>query len=130
LDEQGRIKVFDGQHKAAAQILLGQKEITLRLFIHADITRLTETNANAGSKLRQIAFDKAVMRQLNNTQYYEKVKQYRAEHKLPDDDSSFSEASLCDYFKGESMKKYIIEAIKSAITARFQTLPSRWTESI
>jgi hypothetical protein len=116
LDEQGRIKVFDGQHKAAAQILLGQKEITLRLFIHADITRLTETNANAGSKLRQIAFDKAVMRQLNNTQYYEKVKQYRAEHKLPDDDLSFSEASLCDYFKGESMKKYIIEAIKSAIT--------------
>lgn len=116
LDEEGRIKVFDGQHKAAAQILLGQKDITLRLFIDADVTRLTETNANAGSKLRQIAFDKAVMRQLNNTQYYEKVKQYRAEHNLQDDDLSFSEASLCDYFKGESMKKYIIEAIKSAIT--------------
>lgn len=116
IDEEGRIKVFDGQHKAAAQILLGQKVITIRLFISADVTRLTETNANAGSKLRQIAFDKAVMRQLNNTQYYEKVKQYRKEHNLPDDDLSFSEASLCDYFKGESMKKYIIEAIKSAIT--------------
>ena len=117
LDENGFIKVFDGQHKAAAQILLGQTKILVRLFIQSDINKLTETNANAGSKLRQIAFDKAVMRQLNNTQYLEKVKQYKDEHNLSEDDYSFSEYNLCDYFKGESLKKYIIEAIKSSITS-------------
>ena len=75
--DDSKIKVFDGQHKAVAQILLGARSILVRLFIDADVNVLTETNANAGSKLRQIAFDKAVMRQLNNTQYHEKVKEYQ-----------------------------------------------------
>ena len=65
------IKVFDGQHKAAAQILLGNRKVLLRLFIDDNVNKLTETNANAGSKLRQIAIDKSVMRQLNNTLYLE-----------------------------------------------------------
>ena len=112
----GKIKVFDGQHKAVAQILLGMKKVLVRLFINADVNVLTETNANAGSKLRQIAFDKAIMRQLNNTQYLEKVKLYKEQHNLAEDDFSFSEIQLCEYFKGERMKVYIIDAIKSAIT--------------
>lgn len=110
------IKVFDGQHKAAAQILLGNKKILLRLFIDDNVNKLTETNANAGSKLRQIAFDKSVMRQLNNTLYLERVKKYQLDHSLDEDDFSFSETQLCDYFKGENIKKYIIDALKSSIT--------------
>lgn len=114
--DNGKIKVFDGQHKAAAQILLGVRTICIRLFIDPDVNKLMETNANAGSKLRQIAFDKAVMRQLNNTLYLERVKKYQADHLLNADDFSFSEAQLCDYFKGENLKKYIIDALKSSIT--------------
>lgn len=110
------IKVFDGQHKAAAQILLGNRRILVRLFIDSDVNKLTETNANAGSKLRQIAFDKSVMRQLNNTLYFERVKKYQTDHGLSEDDYSFSEIQLCDYFKGENIKKYIIDALKSSIT--------------
>jgi hypothetical protein len=115
--DNGRIKIFDGQHKAVAQILLGAKKILVRLFIDFDVNRLTETNANAGSKLRQIAFDKAVMRQLNNTQYNEKIKQYQQQHNLSEDDFSFSEAKLCDYFKGEKMKTYILDALRTSITS-------------
>ena len=115
--DNGKVKVFDGQHKAVAQILLGTKTILVRLFVNADVNVLTETNANAGSKLRQIAFDKAIMRQLNNTQYLEKVKLYKQQHNLPDDDFSFSEVQLCEFFRGEKMKVYIIDAIKSAITS-------------
>lgn len=111
-----KIKVFDGQHKAVAQILLGQRTLLLRLFIDANVDRLIETNANAGSKLRQIAFDKSIMRQLNNTLYQERVKKYQVDHNLKEDDFSFSEQQLCDYFKGENIKKYIIDAVKSAIT--------------
>ena len=114
--DDNHIKVFDGQHKAAAQILLGCRTILVRLFIDSDINRLTETNANAGSKLRQIAFDKSVMRQLNNTLYLERVKKYQHDHSLNEDDYSFSETQLCDYFRGENIKKYIIDALKSSIT--------------
>lgn len=114
----GKITVFDGQHKAVAQILLGSKKLALRLFLNPDIDRLIETNTNAGSTLRQIAFDKSIMSQLNNTLYAERVKKYQQEHTLNDDDFSFSEQQLIDYFKGENVniKKYIIDSIKHSIT--------------
>ena len=35
--DDGKIKVFDGQHKAVAQILLGARSILVRLFIDADV---------------------------------------------------------------------------------------------
>ena len=113
-----RIHVFDGQHKAVAQILLGTRKILLRLFINPNVDRLTETNTNAGSSLRQIAFDKSIMRQLNNTLYFEKIKKYQMDHSLSEDCFDFSEEQLAEYFKGENgnIKKYIIDSIKHSIT--------------
>lgn len=116
--ENGKVWIFDGQHKAVAQVLLGQKQLLVRLFINPDVDRLTETNANAGSKLRQIAFDKSIMRQLNNTLYQERIRKYQNEHNLPEDCFDFSEMELVEYFKGVTgnIKKYIIDAIKSSVT--------------
>lgn len=116
--DNNKIKVFDGQHKAVAQILLGTKRILLRIFVDADVDVLTETNTNAGSILRQIAFDKSIMRQLNNTLYLEKIKQYQQDYDLKPDDLSFSEQKLVDYFKGDNanIKKYIIDNLKHTIT--------------
>jgi hypothetical protein len=113
-----KVKVFDGQHKAVAQVLLGARKLLLRLFIDTDVDVLTETNTNAGSTLRQIAFDKSIMRQLNNTLYLERIKQYQHDHNLKEDDFSFSEQKLVDYFKGDNanIKKYIIDNIKHSIT--------------
>ena len=114
----GQLQVFDGQHKAVAQILLGSKKLVIRVFIEPNIDRLTETNTNAGSILRQIAFDKSIMRQLNNTLYAERVKRYKIEHNLSEDNFSFSEQELVDYFKGDgaNIKKYITDAIKHSAT--------------
>ncbi len=114
----GKIMVFDGQHKAVAQILLGVKKLPIRLFMNPDIDRLVETNTNAGSSLRQIAFDKSIMTQLNNTLYAERVKKYQQDHNLKEDGLSFSERQLIDYFKGENVniKKYIIDSLKHSIT--------------
>src|SRR3989344_3742532 len=42
------LKIFDGHHKAVAQILLGNKKLTLRVFINPNVDRLIETNTNAG----------------------------------------------------------------------------------
>ncbi len=116
--EEGRLKIFDGQHKAVAQILLGTKKLLIRVFLKPNIDRLTETNTNAGSTLRQIAFDKSIMRQLNNTLYSERVKKYQIAHNLKEDDFSFSEQQLIDFFKGDgaNIKKYIIDSIKHSIT--------------
>ncbi len=114
--DDGKIRVFDGQHKAAAQILLGARTVCVRLFLSADVNRLIETNSNAGSKLRQIAFDKSVMRQLNDAIYRERIEKYQQDHHLSADNFNFSEAELCQYFKADNLKKYIIEAQKKAIT--------------
>lgn len=113
-----QLKIFDGQHKAVAQIMLGARNLMLRVFINPNIDRLTETNTNAGSTLRQIAFDKSIMRQLNNTLYYEKVRNYQEDHKLGDDNFTFSEQQLVNYFKGDNanIKKYIIDSIRHSIT--------------
>ena len=113
-----KIEVFDGQHKAAAQILLGAKKLLVRLFINPNVDRLIETNTNAGSNLRQIAFDKSIMRQLNNTLYQETISKYQQDHHLGSDCYDFSEVQLVDYFKGENVniKKYIIDSIKHSIT--------------
>jgi hypothetical protein len=54
------IRVFDGQHKAAAQILLGARDIPLRIFVDPDAELLLTANTNAGTTLRQVAFDKSV----------------------------------------------------------------------
>jgi predicted transcriptional regulator len=57
-----KIKVFDGQHRAAAQVLLGVKNLPLRVFLNPDLDILLTTNTNAGTILRQVAFDKTVQR--------------------------------------------------------------------
>ena len=116
--DDDKIRIFDGQHKAVAQIMLGVKSIVVRLFISPDVERLIETNTNAGSKLKQIAFDKAIVRQLHDTLYSERLKKYQADHFLDEDNYSFSEQNLVDYFKGErgNIRVYIINSQKNAIT--------------
>lgn len=116
--DDGKIKIFDGQHKAVAQIMLGVRNVVVRLFINPDVDRLIETNTIAGSKLKQIAFDKAIVRQLHDTLYTERLRKYQKDHSLNEDDFSFSEQNLVDHFKGErgNVKVYIINSQKNAIT--------------
>lgn len=41
--DEGKIRIFDGQHKAAAQIMLGAKTLIIRLFLHTDVDVLHVT---------------------------------------------------------------------------------------
>ena len=117
-DGAGTVKVFDGQHKAAAQILLGVKELPVRIFINPDTDVLLQANTNAGSKLRQVAFDTAVMRHLGSTLYHERERQYRDDRSLSDDDYSFSEHDLVRFFRAtrREMERYIIDAQRDSVT--------------
>ncbi len=114
----GKIMLFDGQHKAVAQILLGTRELLIRLFLNTDVDRMIATNTAAGSKLKQIAFDKSIVRQLHDTLYAERVRKYQLDHHLAEDNFDFSEAMMVDYFKGErgDIRAYIINSQKNAVT--------------
>ena len=117
-DGAGTLRVFDGQHKAAAQILLGVRELPMRVFVEPDTKVLLQANTNAGGKLRQVAFDAAVMRHLGSSLYTERVKQYRSLRGMEAGDYSFSEQDLVRFFRGErrEMERYIIDAQRDAVT--------------
>lgn len=117
-ERSGRVKIFDGQHKAAAQILLGVKKLPVRIFVEPDTNVLLQTNTNAGGRLRQVAFDTAVMRHLGSTLYAERVRQYQQMKGLGEDDYSFSEKDLVNFFRGErrEMLRYIVDATRDAVT--------------
>lgn len=112
------VKVFDGQHKAAAQVLLGIKELPVRIFVNPDIDVLLTTNTNAGTTLRQVAFDKSVQRHLGSALYIDRVERYKKDHNLESNVFTFSERDLVKHFKGESreMKRYILDAVRDSIT--------------
>ena len=112
-----KLKLFDGQHKAAAQIFLDVDKLPIRVFVEPDIQVLKEANTNAGSKLRQVAFDKAVMRYLGSTLYRDRLEQYQREKGLGEDDYGFSEADLVKHFSGQKsqMASYIVDVQRDAI---------------
>lgn len=117
-NNQGKISVFDGQHKATAQVLLGVKKLPVRIFINPDLDLLLTANTNAGTKLKQVAFDKSVQRHLGSNLYLDRVKLYQREHNLDGDNYSFSEKDLVKHFRGDSreVKRYILDAQRNSIS--------------
>ncbi|HUQ37695.1 MAG TPA: HNH endonuclease [Aestuariivirga sp.] len=113
-----RINLFDGQHKAAAQILLGAKELPVRVFVDPNLDVLLTTNFNAGTTLRQVAFDKSVQRRLGSHMLRDRIERFRNEKGLAPDYYEFSEKDVIEYFKGEqkSVKRYILDNVRDAIT--------------
>jgi len=55
------ILLFDGQHKSAAQIWAGRKEIECKIYINPVVKILKETNLTAHDKLRQMPFFTSVL---------------------------------------------------------------------
>jgi len=113
-----RVRIFDGQHKAAAQVLLGVRRLPIRVFLNPDIDLLLTTNTNAGTTLRQVAFDKAVQRHLGSALYRERIRKYQEETGRSEDDFGFSERDLLNFFKGEhrEVKRYILDDVRDGIT--------------
>jgi hypothetical protein len=72
-DGSGPLKVFDGQHKAAAQILLGAKNLPVKVFVDPDLKVLLQAETNASNKLKQVAFDMAAKRHLGSTPLHNSI---------------------------------------------------------
>lgn len=116
--ENPTIHIFDGQHKTAAQILLGVKEVPVRVFVNPDPDVLLTTNTNAGTSLRQVAFDKSVQRHLGSSLYKERISRYQKAVGLHEDEFNFTEQDLINFFRGESreIKRYILDDVRDSIT--------------
>ena len=56
MEESGAILLFDGQHKAAAQIWAGRPMIECKVYIKPDKRLLKETNLDAHGPYRQMSF--------------------------------------------------------------------------
>ena len=52
----GHVLLFDGQHKAAAQVWAGRTVLDCKVYIAPEIRRLKETNLSAHDRLRQMPF--------------------------------------------------------------------------
>ncbi len=59
--KDNKILLFDGQHKSAAQIWCGRKEIECKVYIEPEVRILKETNLTAHDKLRQMQFFTSVL---------------------------------------------------------------------
>ncbi|MCE5330227.1 HNH endonuclease, partial [bacterium] len=83
-----KILLFDGQHKAAAQIWADRKEIECKVYIDPDIKLLKETNLVAHDKLRQMPFFTSVLINKWASIFAEEWKEYMSQ-KGPKSESGF-----------------------------------------
>ena len=115
---QVEVKIFDGQHKAAAQVLLGARFLPVRVFIDPNTDLLLTANTNAGTSLRQVAFDKSVQRSLGSSILSNRIDRYRADRDFESEDESFSEQDLVNHFRGEArqMRRYVLDRVRDGIT--------------
>jgi hypothetical protein len=113
-----KVRVFDGQHKAAAQVLLGVRNLPVRIFVDPDPDLLLTANTHAGTTLRQVAFDKATQRHLGASILLDRIDRFRDDRNLPADYTSYTEQQLVDHFKGEQaqMRRYVLDAQRNDIT--------------
>lgn len=118
-DGADQVKLFDGQHKATAQVLLGTTELPVRVFVDPDTDVLLVANTNAGTTLRQVAFDKSVQRRLGGSLFRDRLVRYREDRGLPETALNFSEVDLYSHFKGEAreIKRYIIDNQRDQVTS-------------
>jgi hypothetical protein len=116
--EGGKVRLFDGQHKAAAQILLDQRHLPLRIFLNPDTDVLITANTNAGTNLRQVAFDKSTQRHLGATILGDRIDRFLQDKIMAPGDERFSEKDLVEHFRGEQrqMRRYVLDAQRNAIS--------------
>jgi hypothetical protein len=94
------------------------RQIPIRIFVNPNEQLLLTANTNAGTTLRQVAFDKSVQRRLGSSILLDRVVRYREERGLASDYEEFSEKALVEHFKGEqkAMTRYVLDSVRDTIT--------------
>ena len=109
--DENKIKLFDGQHKAAAILWNGHTDLECKIYIQPDIRLLNQTNISAHDKFAQTRFFSSIMVQKLGTQFGKEFEDY----KNTEDGQTKSEAGFVSYL-------LLRDALtKSEVAARFNS---------
>lgn len=89
----GRIRLFDGQHKAAAILWNNHRELECKIYVEPDMRLLNQTNISAHEKFAQTRFYTSIMVLKLGSQFGQDFEQYKNE----EDGKVKSEAGFVDY---------------------------------
>lgn len=110
-----KVLLFDGQHKAAAQLYAGKKYLPLRIFIKYDKDKLKEVNFRAHTDLVQMEFFKSITAEVGHGLFAEKFKEYLNTHPT-ERTSEKSFLNSIESHKGrKEIKKYFNEWLEHSI---------------
>jgi hypothetical protein len=99
---KGKIFLFDGQHKAAAQLYNGHDRLFVRVFVNCDKAKLKETNYRAHTKLAQIHFPQLINDRVGNDLFSEEYERYLK-------DADITKLSEQSFFKNFLKKAQVAE---------------------
>ena len=91
-ESKTRVFLFDGQHKAAAQLYVGNKVLFVRIFLNSDRSKLKETNFRAHTKLAQIHFAQFISDKVGYDIYSESFGSYIAKSSEKGSERDFIES--------------------------------------
>lgn len=112
--ETSKILLFDGQHKTAAQVILGRKHIFCRVFINPDKDHLKDVNRRAHKELRQIEFFRSVLDTLGQDIFSVKFKEYLENPQTkPKSERGFIESIESE--KQDEMEKNLSHYLKARV---------------
>ena len=139
LDENntGKIKLFDGQHKAAAQLVNGSDNLFIRVFINPDLDLIKKTNFRAHTKLSQVHFPQLIADKVGHSIFEEDFSTFCAsadmdkgsESKFIDSLSSDTKSEyrgyLKSYYKFEVLSSTSLGIMKylETVSARSKSMP-------
>ena len=106
-----RIKLFDGQHKAAAVLWNGYRELECKIYIEPDARLLNQTNISAHDKFAQTRFFSSIMILKLGTQFGVDFEVY----KNLEDGQVKSEAGFVNYIRAKE------NLTKSEVNQRFRS---------
>jgi len=111
--EQVKVLLFDGQHKAVAQIYNERRKLLLRVFINGSKQDLKETNWRAHTDLRQIEFFRSIAARVGSGLFADKFKEYLNSPGKPKSESLFVKS--LPYPEREQIKKEFLSWLKHGI---------------
>jgi len=125
VSSRGKILLFDGQHKAAAQMYVGRPRLFVRVFLNPDKSQLKETNFRAHTRLAQIHFPQLVEDRVGDDLFLEEFNRFLANADLArKSEHSFFREYLPHSLRGEYREYFVSHLRYEVLTGKAGTRPN------
>lgn len=103
-----RVLLFDGQHKAVAQIYNERKYLPLRIFLKYDKEKLKTVNFRAHTELVQMEFFRSITAEVGSGLFADKFKEYLNKHTSESVSERKFFKSIDSHKEREELKKHFL----------------------